>query len=195
MGLFGDMMGTSLKAKFAGYANQQHLHPRERIRSFLVNEKAEKHLATRDWMDAADTVFDFAQNTDPRGELKMYAAAAFARAAFKPIGTVRLDLAPGANSWRAKIIFFQPNISTAPESFAHYFGGCLINYFPGFPAQWSLSEPISARMTGSQANLGFRRYAHKPTGHICYIPLYDDGNPVVIPEMSVSDDDWESKIT
>jgi len=104
MGLFGDITGTSLKAKFTKYTNKEHLHPRERIRLFLSSENPSAKLGTTDWTGMMFSIFDFARNIDVRGETEFYAAAVIARAAFQHIGTY----SPAQNAYlkRLGIILF-----------------------------------------------------------------------------------------
>lgn len=197
MGLFGDILGTSMKVKWAPYANKEHLHPRERIRQFLVNETSERKIQTDpvDWIDTTKEIFSFARITDPRGELVMYAVAACARAAFLRIGTARADLPPSDAPWRIELVFFRVEVQRAPEHFNIYLGSSGINYYPGFPKQVKVNPPVEAAMHGTQGEIKFRRYANKATGQISYIPLYDSEEPMVIPEMQVAQAGWESKIT
>lgn len=197
MGLFGDILGKSMKARWPLYANKEHLHPRERIRLFLVNETSEKKIQSDpvDWIDASGEVFAFSRAMDPRGEMGMYAAAACARAAFMRIGTARADLRPGSSEWNLELIFFLRDVRNAPENFNIYFGSSGINYYPGFPKQVKINEPVDSQMIGGHREIKFRRYANKSTGQISYIPLYDNEEPMVIPEMQVAQPGWESKIT
>lgn len=197
MGLFGDFMGTSMKAKFPSYANKEHLHPRERIRLFLTTETSEKKIQDDavDWIDTTREIFRFSRETDPRGELVMYAVAACARAAFLRIGTARAELPPGDSPWRIELIFFRREVQRAPVHFDIYLGSSGINYYPGFPKQIDINPPVEAAMQGTQREMKFRRYANKATGQISYVPLYDHEEPIAHLGIPPAQEGWESKLT
>jgi len=196
MGLFGDITGTSLKARFATYANKEHLHPRERIRTFLSSENPTAKLGTTDWTDMMFAIFDFARDIDARGEIEFYAAATVARAAFQHVGTTCIDLLPNAPQWRIQLIIFEQDVRASTVPFVHYMGGSVLNHYPGFPQQWDLSNILPVgRLKSRQSKLLYRRYAHRTNGQITYIPLYDDESPVMESDMAKEPQAWDSKLT
>lgn len=196
MGLWEDIMGSGMDTSFRKYTERKHLSPKERIRSFLVEEKISGRIKddATNWMCTAVDIFRFARDHDSTGELEMYAAAACFRASFMPVGTAWLRYRSRDEGWRLGSLFFMESIRRAPDRMDGYFGRSGLKYYPGFPQRHDPPEQLEPAMQGTQLLIKFRRFHHPALGYILYFPLYDDETLIFSPKPPLDMNEWESQI-
>ena len=196
MGLWGDITGTSLQAKFKTYASKHSLPPRERIRSFLIEEKADQKMLSdpADWIHTIRDIFSFAHSQDLTGELEMYAETACFRTAFMCVGTAWLSRSSNDQDWILRPVFFGGSIRHASDKMTSFLACSGISYFPGFDNRHEAPVTLETTLQGTQKTLRFRRCSDINNGRIIYLPLYDNGKLVFTPDEPMSAPGWISEV-